>query len=257
MISAWLPEYGTTQWIVLLICALLVGISKTGMPGIGVVNVPLIALAFSDNTKLSTGLLLPMLAIADIFAVFYYRRYAKWPLVLRLLPWALAGICTGSVIIRYIDDSQLQPIIGIIVMIMLIANFIRNRNPALSRKVPSHWLFSASIGFFAGITTQLANAAGPIMIIYLLAMQLPKEEFIGTGAWYFLILNWLKIPLFIHEQRITLATVKADMVIIPVLAIGALLGIMVFKKIPQQWFNNVVQLLAAAAALKLVSSIFC
>ena len=245
-------EYSQTTWIVLAVCALLVGVGKTGVPGIGIVVVPFMAICFP--AKASTGVLLPLLAIADIFAVAYYRRHGKWKHVLKLLPWALLGIGVGSVIIRYISDTQLKPIIGLIVLTVLILNYLRSRTQGAEEKIPTHWLFAATLGFSAGLTTQLANAAGPIMIIYLLAMRLPKNEFIGTGAWYFLILNWLKVPLFIMDGRITVDSVIADLYVIPFIFVGAVLGIVALKKIPQKGFNITVQILAMLAALKLALS---
>ena len=247
-------EYTQQTWIILAVCAFLVGVGKTGVPGIGIVVVPLMAICFP--AKASTGILLPLLAIADIFAVIYYRRHGKWGHVLKLLPWALLGIGAGSIIIRYISDSQLKPVIGLIVLTILVVNFLRNRKQGSDQKIPTHWLFAASLGFAAGLTTQLANAAGPIMIIYLLAMRLPKNEFIGTGAWYFLILNWLKIPLFIMDGRITTDSIIADLYVIPFIFVGAVLGIVALKKIPQKGFNTTVQILAMLAALKLALSIF-
>ncbi len=240
-----------SQVAVLALCAFMAGVNKTGVPGVGILNVPLLALVC--KAKASTGLLLPLLAIADIFAVVYYRRHARWPLVLRLLPWSLAGIAVGSVIIRHISDAQLKPVIGAIVMAMLVLSFLRNRFDR-SMNIPHHWLFAALMGVAAGLTTQMANAAGPIMVIYLLAMQLPKEEYIGTGAWYFLIVNWLKIPLFAWDGRITFTTLRADLAMLPLVALGAWAGIVILKKLPQKWFNIIIQALAMAAAIHLCLS---
>jgi uncharacterized membrane protein YfcA len=246
-----LNNFDSSQLALICLCAFLVGVSKTGVPGIGIICVPLLALMFP--AKMSTGLLLPMLAMADIAAVAYYRRHAKWKHVIRLLPWALVGIALGSVIIRHISDAQLKPAIGIIVLVMLGLNYWRNSRKTVP-EIPTHWSFAAGMGFAAGLTTQLANAAGPVMIIYLLSMRLDKNEFIGTGAWYFLILNWLKIPLFIWDGRITGESVCADLMAIPFIITGAVLGILILKRIPQKGFNITVQILAVAAALKLTLS---
>ncbi|MFA7231288.1 MAG: sulfite exporter TauE/SafE family protein [Victivallaceae bacterium] len=246
-------DFSSQQMLLLVFCAFMAGVSKTGLPGVAVLNVPLLAMAF--QAKMSTGLLLPILAIADIFAVAYYRRHAQWHHIWRLLPWALAGIGAGSLVIRFISDAQLKPIIGFIVLAMLALNFWRTHRAGETVTIPKHWAFAAVMGFTAGLTTQLANAAGPVMVIYLLAMQLPKNEYIGTGAWYFLILNWLKIPLFIWDGRISAASVKADLLMLPAIALGAFLGIVLLKKIPQKWFNITVQFLALAAAIKLCCSV--
>ncbi|MCK5844139.1 MAG: sulfite exporter TauE/SafE family protein [Victivallales bacterium] len=245
-------EYTQTQWIALTTCALLVGVAKTGVPGIGIIVVPLMAICFP--AKASTGMLLPLLAVADIFAVSYYRRHAEWRHVLKLLPWALLGIGAGSIVIRHISDSQLKPLIGFIILAILVVSYLRSIKRNADSEVPKHWTFAAAMGFAAGLTTQLANAAGPIMIIYLLAMRLPKNKFIGTGAWYFLILNWLKIPLFILDGRITMNSVATDIYVLPFIFIGALIGIAALKKIPQKSFETTVRVLAILAALRLLLS---
>ena len=108
------------------------------------------------------------------------------------------------------------------------------------------------LGFLAGVTTMMANAAGPIMIIYLLAMRLPKVEFVGTGAWFFFIINWLKVPFSANLQLMTVESVKLDLMMLPFIALGALAGIFLLKRIPQKAFAAVVQIFAAAAAIKLL-----
>ncbi len=241
-------DFSQVQWLIMCFCALLVGLNKTALPGVGIVVVPLIAYFFPPRS--STGLLLPMLALADLFAVGYYHRHANWKIILKLLPPALAGIAAGSVIIRNIKDETLRPIIGIIVLVMVVVNYLREKH--LQSDFSESKLFALTMGFIAGLTTQLANAAGPVMTIYLLAMKLPKYEFIGTGAWYFLILNWLKMVIFASEGRITTHSFFADLAMLPFIAVGAIAGIFILKKVSQKWFNIIVQLLAAAAAVKLL-----
>lgn len=241
-------DFSNTQWLIMCLCAILVGMNKTSLPGIGIIVVPLIASFFP--ARLSTGLLLPMLALADLFAVGYYHRHANWKIILKLLPAALVGIAVGSYIVRHTDDETLRPVIGIIVLVMLCLNYIREKY--IDKDLSHSILFAFTMGFLAGLTTQIANAAGPIMAIYLLAMNLPKYEFIGTGAWYFLILNWIKMAIFATEGRITLHTLSADIAMLPLIAVGAISGIFILKKIPQKWFNFAIQILAAAAAIKLL-----
>jgi hypothetical protein len=246
-----LPQnYNTAQWLVLCICAVCVGLNKTGLPGMGIVVVPLMASFFPAAS--STGLLLVLLATGDLFAVGFYHRHANWKHIIKLLPAAFAGMAAGSLVIRRMTDSQLAPVIGVIVLVMLILNYLHQRNPQDDSGLPHHWLFAVTMGFFAGLTTQLANAAGPVMIIYLLAMKLPKYEFIGTSAWFFLILNWLKVPIFMSEGRITAAAFAADACMLPLIVVGAVAGLLILKKLPQKWFNIIVQILAAAAAIKLL-----
>jgi uncharacterized protein len=243
-------EIGWYGWAVLALCAVVVGISKTGMPGLGILPVPLMALAF--ETRESTGLLLGILILADLFAVTYHRHHAKWRHVLRLLPPAFVGIVAGYFGLGVVSDRQLKPIISGIVLVMLGLNYWRTRTRAQEAPVPGQWWFAVALGFMAGVTTMMANAAGPVMIICLLAMRLPKIEFVGTSVWFFFVVNWLKVPFSANLNLMTAASVKLNLTMIPFIAIGAVVGILFLRRIPQKAFVALVQILAAAAAVKLL-----
>ncbi len=244
-----LGELGLINYIIIAICAFMVGVSKTGIPGVGILVVPLLASAVP--AKASVGLLLPMLIFADIFAVAYYRRHAVWIHLIRLIPWAACGVVVGYFILGKVNNEQLKPIIGAIILVLLILNYWWNKNRDQT-KVPDNIFFAGFMGLLAGILTMLANAAGPIMIIYLLAMRLPKYEFIGTRAWYFIIMNCFKVPFSANLGLINPASLRLDLVMFPVIAIGALIGIFILNRIPQKVFNLIVQVLAACAAIKLL-----
>jgi len=228
----------------------MVGTTKTGMPGLGILIVPLMALVLP--TRQSTGILLGILILADLFAITYHRHNARWGHVVRLLPAAFAGIVAGYFGLRFVNDQQLKPVIGGIVLIMLAVNYWRTRVQGEDAPVPTQWWFAVVLGFMAGVTTMMANAAGPIMIIYLLAMRLPKVEFVGTGAWFFFVVNWLKVPFSASLDLMTAESVKLNLMMLPCIAIGAVAGIFLLKRIPQKVFNAAVQILAAAAAIKLI-----
>ena len=238
------------DWVVVAICAVLVGISKTGIPGVGVLIVPLMALVIP--ARKSTGLLLGILILADVFAIIYHRRNAKWGHVLRLLPAAFVGIVAGYFALGRVDDRQLKPIIGGIVLAMLALNYWRTRVKGEDAPIPTQWWFAVALGFTAGLTTMMANAAGPVMVIYLLAMRLPKIEFVGTAAWFFFVVNWLKVPFSANLNLMTVDSVKLNLMMMPCIIVGAVAGIFFLKRIPQKVFNTVVQILAVAAAIKLL-----
>jgi uncharacterized membrane protein YfcA len=228
----------------------MVGIAKTGIPGIGILVVPLMAMVLP--ARKSTGILLGILILADLFAIFYHRRNARWRHVIRLLPAAFAGIVVGYLMMSQISDRQLKPIIGAIVVVMLGINYWRTRTKGQDAPIPAQWWFAVGLGFIAGVTTMMANAAGPVMIIYLLAMRLPKIEFVGTGAWFFFVVNWLKVPLSASLDLMTVESVKLDLMMLPFIAAGAAAGIFFLKRIPQKAFSTIVQILAVAAAIKLL-----
>ena len=241
-------ELSATSWCILMVCGLLVGISKTGVPGLGILVVALMAGVLPP--RLSTGVLLPLLILADVFAVRYYHRQARWSRLLPLLPAALAGIVVGAFVLHKTNDAAFGPVIGSIVLLMLFMQRLRRRidgHGATTSRGVAPWL-----GFVAGVTTMMANAGGPIVIIYLLAMRLPKMAFVGTGAWFFLIVNIIKVPFSVHIGLINLETLRIDLCMAPAIVAGALTGIWGLKRIPQRAFNLVVEALAVLAALSLV-----
>jgi len=244
------PELSWVGWVVVAFCAVMVGIAKTGIPGFGILVVPLMAMVLPARN--SVGILLGILILADLFAAGYYRRHAQWGHVFRLLPVAFTGVVAGYFALGVVNDEQLKRIIGVIVLVMLGVNYWRMKDKGDEASIPRQWWFAVGLGFIAGVTTMMANAAGPVMIIYLLAMRLPKVEFVGTAAWFFFVINWLKVPFNAKLQFMTLETAKLNLLMLPFIAVGAFTGIFILKRIPQKAFGVVVQLLAAAAAVKLL-----
>jgi uncharacterized membrane protein YfcA len=239
-------------WIVVSISSLLVGISKTGVMGVGILAIPLMASVLP--ARASVGVMLPMLIFADVFAAAYYRHHAHWRSLVRIIPWALLGVVFGYLALGKVNDRQLRPLIGGIVMVILGLNWWRERNRGEDAPVPTYWWFAAILGLFAGITTMMANAAGPIMVIYLVAMRLPKTEFVGTSAWYFFIMNWLKVPFSANLGLINAESLRFNLMLFPLIAVGAVAGILILKRIPQKVFTAFVQFLAALAGLHLLFS---
>lgn len=239
----------TTQLIILAIAAVLIGINKTGLPGLGLL--PVVMLANTFDVGISTGLQLGMLALADLPAAWYYRKTVNWRQLLRLIPAALVGIVLGSLTLRVTPAGSLNLLIAVIILILCVFGFTKDYLIPDKNKIPTHWAFSTCFGLLAGFTTQVANAAGPVMAIYLISMRFEKKEYMGTAAWYFLLLNWTKVPIFWQEGRITAESVKADLGMIPLLMLGAFLGILLLNKIPQKMFEKIVLFLSAIAAVKL------
>ena len=145
-------------------------------------------------------------------------------------------------------------IIGGIVLFMLGLRQWQTRflTPDKQDRIPHNLPFAFVMGFLAGLTTMLANAAGPVMILYLLSVRLPKTQFVGTSAWFFFIVNWLKVPFSVRLGLITWPSIQLDLMMLPLIVIGAVAGILFLRRIPQKAFNSIIQLLAAAAAAKLL-----
>jgi uncharacterized membrane protein YfcA len=226
---------------------LCIGMSKTGINGMNSVMVPVMALIF--GAKESTGVLLPMLCFADLLAAAYYRRSAKWKYIFRLLPWALAGFGIALLVDRMVPARGFKILIGICIFTGLAVMFWNDRR-GKDAVIPSSWWFSAIFGILGGFSTMIGNAAGPILSVFLLSMRLPKTNFVGTAAWFFLIINYLKIPLQVLVwHNISLESLRFDLLVTPFILLGAFPGVLLVKKVSEKVFRRLL------ISLTLVSTI--
>jgi uncharacterized membrane protein YfcA len=228
--------------------AVLVGLSKTGIPGIGVLNVAIFALAFPARD--SVGMVLIILICADLVAVRAYRNDVDWSQLRRLFPWAMAGVVAGSLALGRIDDVQLRRAIGAILLLLVGLQYARMRRPTL-QPPPTRW-FAPLAGVTAGFTTMVANAAGPVMMLYLLAMQLPKLVFVGTSAWYFFAMNLFKVPFSAALGLINPHSLLVAAWIAPFAMLGAAFGRPIVMRLNQQAFERLALLLTVVAGLVMV-----
>lgn len=232
-----------------MLVALLVGTAKTGVHGAGMAAVPLLAAAFGG--QLSSGMLLPMLCIADIFAVVYYHRHASWKHLKLLFPWAAIGVIAGTVVGSYINDEVFKIIMAAIIVVSVVIMLWLER--ANKGDIPDYIWFAAIMGIAGGFTSMVGNLAGSVMAVYLLSMRLPKNEYIGTTAWFFMVVNWFKVPFHVFVwDTISWNSFLIDVIMLPVIAIGAWLGIVIVRQIPERtyrWFIIGMTLLAATFML--------
>ncbi len=238
------------QWAVAFLGAFLIGLSKTGITGLGVFAVAVFALVLPP--KESVGVVLPVLMTADLVAVGVYRRNGVWSHLLRLFPWTALGVIIGFIALGYISSQQVGPLIGAILLILVGLQVWRNRTAGANQEVPHAWWFTGGVGIAAGFTTMVANASGTIMTLYLLAMALPKIEFLGTAAWFFLILNWFKVPFSWQLGLINLNSLPLDVAVAPFAIAGAVFGRQVINHIDQKLFENLMIIFTLLAALRLL-----
>ena len=243
-------DFSLTEWLLLFLCAMLMGLSKVGVPGVSMFVVPTFAIIFGG--KSSTGILLPILMMADWFAVGYYHRHAEWKYLWKLFPWAFIGIGIALWVGEVINDVWFKNIIAIMIFICIGLMLWKDPQKKFSF-FPDSWWFAASMGILGGFATMIGNVAGPIFAIYLLAMHLPKNNFIGTTAWFFLIINLSKFPLHIFIwDTIKWNTLKLDLILLPGIALGAFLGIWLVKKIPDKTYRTFVIIVTSISALLLL-----
>ena len=239
------------QWLLLALGAFFTGLSKTGMAGLGVLPVALFANALP--ARASTGALLPLLLCADLFGVAFFRKHASWGHLWRLFPWVVAGVVAGYLALDHVSNDQVRRLIGGILLVMVTLHVWRQRQAdRLNDRLPHTAWFAAITGFLAGFTTMVANAAGPVMGLYLLAIGLPKLAFIGTGAWFFMLVNAFKVPFSLHLGLINLASLKTDALLVLPMIPGALLGPILLKRLHHRAFEVMVLTLTVLAALRLL-----
>ena len=268
-----MEELTVTHWTLLAIGSFIMGMSKGGLPGAGNLTVAIFALVLGDalgpvGVPLSVGLLLPVLISADVTATLVYRRHADWKFIARLLPFFLVGTVLGWWVWKFsFDFSQaedvrlLKYVVGGILLGMTALHFLvkarkkskisgvdEDSGSAPKGSVPLGVLF----GLLGGVATMLANAAGPVAQLYLLAMALPKYAFIGTSAWLFLIVNVVKIPFMIDLEIITVDSMSVSWWMFIPAVLGAIVAPFIVKLIDQVLFERLVWFFIVIAGIRML-----
>lgn len=236
------------QWALLIVGALLVGISKTGIAGLGLLSVAIFSQMMP--AKQATGIVLPLLCLGDLMGVLLYRQHASWKYLWRLFPWTAAGVVLGYFALGRIDDRGASRLVGAIVLALVALQLWRRWRGTQEAEFGA-W-FPPAVGVLAGFTTLVANAAGPLMALYLLAMRLPKMEYVGTAAVFFMLLNLFKVPFMMHLGLINGASFHLNLMLAPAVLVGGLIGRTIIKNINQRVFENLVLTLSAVAGAKLM-----
>jgi uncharacterized protein len=241
------------QWVLALLGALMVGISKAGITGLSILSIVLFNHIFS-SAKQTSGLVLPLLIFGDLVAVYAYRRHTQWQYLWKLFPWTAAGVVAGYFTLGHISDRTARTMIGaIIVGLACLSLWRRYRaNQTDERAAVVHWSIAALIGITAGFITLIANAAGPLMAIYLIAMRLPKMQYVGTAAVFFMLLNLFKVPFMIKLGLITTQSFGFNLAMAPAVWLGVFGGRWILRRINQDLFDKLVLVLSGLGGIMLL-----
>ncbi|GAC11231.1 sulfite exporter TauE/SafE family protein [Paraglaciecola chathamensis] len=233
----------------LLFTAFLIGMSKTGVAGVALFTIPIMAIIFGG--KDSSGLMLPLLVMADLFAVTYYRRHVNWSYLVKLFPSAAVGVILATLIGNYIDDQLFRNVMGIIIFVSLaIMLWMETAN---KDAIPDYMWFAILMGLLGGFTSMIGNLAAAVMALYLLSMRLPKNEYIGTGAWFFLAVNVFKVPFHVFAwHTISLNSFYLNVALLPIIALGAFVGIRIVRIIPEKQYRWLILAATGIAAIIMV-----
>lgn len=214
--------------------------------------VHVILFAHVFGARESTGIVLPMLIAGDIFAMTVYGKHANWKYVRRMFGPAMIGVVAGWLLMFRLDENYYRPLIGTIILGLTVLQIIRIWKEEWLADVPHARWFAWSMGILVGLTTMLANAAGPVFGLFLLAIGLPKMEFVGTAAWFFLLLNISKIPFSWSLGLIRLDTLALNAALMPLIGLGLWVGTMVVRRIPQKLFDSLILIFTGVAALRML-----
>ncbi len=239
-------ELSWTNWSLAFLGTLLLGLGKAGIKGIGVVIVIIMALVFGG--KASTGVLIPMMIVADIFAVIYYHRHTQWRFLGKLLPAMIVGVLLGVWFGNDISEQLFKQIMAVFILFTVFMMIWMDRKK--NQNIPQHWLFSSGMGLASGVTSMIGNLAGSFANIYFLAMRLPKNEFIGTAAWLFFIINVFKLPFHIFVWKtVTIESLVLNIFLIPGVIIGFFTGVKLVKLVNNNTYRRFILVVTAAGAL--------
>lgn len=243
-----MPDHATA-WILVSVAAFCIGVSKAGFSGISLISV--FILADLIGAKQSLGFALPMLILADLMVYPAFRKYASWKSVW-LLTWpALVGMAVGVTVLGNVDNDTMRKVIGVIILVMSTIQLVSRINPEKFFAIACTRRFGFFCGTAGGVATVLANAAGPILQIYMVSRRMEKMELIGVGARFFLVINLLKLPLSAGLDLITPEGLLTNLILAPAIAAGVFGGHRLIKVISQKVFEMTVIAFAVVAGIRL------
>jgi uncharacterized membrane protein YfcA len=239
-------EFQLIDLLVIALVAMLTGMAKTGVHGAGMLAVPLLVFVFGGQA--SSGVMLPILILADVFGVWYYHRHAEWKYLKILFPWAALGVVIGTFTGSYIDDEMFRFIMAFVIVTSIIIMLWLER--ANSRDISASLWFTILIGLAGGFTSMVGNLAGTVMAVYFLSIRLPKNSYVGTTAWFFAIVNFFKIPFHLFVWKtIKTDVVLLDLAMLPAILLGAWLGIIIVRNLSEKIYRTFIIITTLLAAV--------
>ncbi|MEZ3161911.1 sulfite exporter TauE/SafE family protein [Microbacterium sp. BWT-B31] len=245
-----MPDLAWWAWALLCLAAIVVGVSKTAVPGANAISVAIFAALLP--ARQSTGALLVLLLVADLFAIVAYRRHVDWATLLRLAPAVVAGLLLGVLFLAFADDEGVRRVIGALLLAVIAFTLGWRRLRRAVEDPGPHRLAAATYGTLGGFTTMVANAAGPVMSMYFLAARFPVKLWLGTAAWSFFLINVSKLPFSIGLGLITPSGLLLDLVLVPLVVAGALSGRWLAGRLDQRLFERLVIGFTVVGALYLL-----
>jgi uncharacterized membrane protein YfcA len=244
--------FTSATWILVVLASVLLGFSKTAVGGIAMVSVAIFAAALP--ARASTGLVLLLFLVGDVFALRAYTRFTEWAVLRRLAPAVAVGIAVGALFLFVAADLAVRRTIGVILLVLVSVATVQKlrRRGEDDDPGPASSALMVSTGTISGFTSMVANAGGAIMSLYLLRLRLPVMVFLGTTAWFFFVINVVKVPVSLGLGLLDWSTARATLLLSPAVVVGALAGRAVARRMSLATFEWVILIVTFAAALNLV-----
>lgn len=238
-----------SSWVLLGFAAFTIGISKTALPGAATLAVAIFAAILPARD--STGTMLILLLVGDILAIRTYWRDAEWTVLKRLVPGVLIGVGLGTLFLRFASDTTTKRFIGTLLLILIATTLTLMRLP--NPPTIQGPIGRAVYGTLAGFTTMAANAGGPVTSMYFLASRFTVSTFLGTTAWFFFIVNLIKLPISIGLGIIRSDTLLIDLILAPIVITSALVGRRLAQRMDEKIFGPIVTVLTIISSLHLLA----
>ncbi len=236
------------MWL-LCLASLLVGMSKGGLPGIGMLAVPILSLLISP--VLAAVLLLPIYILSDVVGVWLYRREYSADNLKILIPAGIAGVLVGWATAAHVSDQVVSFLIGVLGVSFCLSRWMRRADTIVARPVElPRGLFW---GTLSGFTSFVSHAGAPPYQIFMLPQQLPKMVFAGTTTILFACINLAKVVPYSALHPYSGSTLWLSAALVPIAAIGTVAGKSFVQRLSEKWFFLGVQIVLFLVSLKLVS----
>lgn len=245
---------------ILLICAgvFLMGFSKAGFGGgLGILSTPLCVIALADAGKtpvFAIGFVLPLLIIADATSLFHYWRQWELKNLKFLLPGVVIGVLVGIQLLDRFSARQFNIMIGVISMAFVLFQLVKEKVFAAEGHFAPNHAIGVPCGVLAGLTSTLANGAGPVISMFLIPQGMPKRTYVATTALTFVCINWIKLVTFVPRHIITMETLWYGAMFVPVIPVGVWVGVWLNRRVPERWFARLVYAFTFLTGLRLALS---
>jgi uncharacterized protein len=239
---------GVAFWAAALVAAVLVGMGKGGLPAVGMLGVPVLALVINPVT--AAGLLLPVYVLSDMFGLYAYRRDFDRRVLAIIVPGMMAGVLFGWATARLVPEWAVTALVGAIGFVFALSLLLKRQGPVVPRRARvAPGLFWGSL---TGFTSFVSHSGGPPYQVYTLPLGMTKTVFAGTSTIAFAILNAVKLIPYWHLGQLSAANLKVAVVLMPPAALAVFAGVRLVRWLPEALFFRLVTWALLVLSVKLL-----